>query len=258
MLCVLAIWVFLFAQRSTVLAQTTLNVTNFGAIGDAVQFWVNTTSNSAVVTTTNPIPNSAIGDAIEVFQAGMQTYGVNSYGTNAYGNQDLIATITGISQSTNITISTLVSNTLRWTFATYGHDNRVAISNCIAAVGNSTNATITIPAGTYLFLTGTNVTPDIYASLVLTNGGITFTGAGPARTTLLAQGAWTLKTDFNNTDWPTRGELFEENPPMNNAYPVVFENMTLDGGVPQANSSIHGEYANAVDGMGGTPRTTPF
>jgi hypothetical protein len=44
-----------------------LNVTNYGAIGDAVQFFVNTVSNSVVVTTTNPLPNSAIGDAIELF-----------------------------------------------------------------------------------------------------------------------------------------------------------------------------------------------
>ncbi|MGD0253245.1 MAG: hypothetical protein ABSC01_11170, partial [Verrucomicrobiota bacterium] len=40
-------------------AQITLNVTNFGARGDAVQFFVNTTSNSVVITTTSQIPNSA-------------------------------------------------------------------------------------------------------------------------------------------------------------------------------------------------------
>jgi hypothetical protein len=34
-------------------AQNSLNVTNYGAIGDAVQFYVNTTSNSVLVTTTN-------------------------------------------------------------------------------------------------------------------------------------------------------------------------------------------------------------
>ena len=50
-------------------AQNTLNVTNYGAIGDAVKFYVNTISNAVVFTTTNQLPNSAIGEAIEVFYA---------------------------------------------------------------------------------------------------------------------------------------------------------------------------------------------
>ena len=123
-LSLVAGWLTIMAVSSE--AQTALNVTNFGARGDAVQFFANTTSNSVVVTTTTQIPSSAIGDAIEVFGVGVQTYGASSYGTNGYGNQDLVATITNVVNGTNIYISLpSPSHTLTNTFATYGHDNTV-------------------------------------------------------------------------------------------------------------------------------------
>jgi len=221
----------------------TLNVSSFGATGDAVQFYVNTVSNSTLVTTTNIVPNSAIGDGIEVFQAGVQTYGVNSYGTNAYGNQDLVAYITNIVNGTNLYLNIVASNTLDGAFATYGHDNSTNFQNALNAAG--TNSIVSIPAGTYLFLTHATNNIHGYYSVLLNKGGITITGAGTNATRLIAQGAWQMQQNF-----PTRGILFEENPPINDNAPITIENMTLDGGVQQGNTQFHNYPANFVDGQG--------
>ncbi len=227
-----------------------LNVTNYGAVGDAVQFYVNTTSNSAIVTTTNHLSSAAIGDSIEVFQVGPRTYGINSYNTNAYGNQDLVATITNIVNGTNIYMSRPAQATLTNAFATYGHNNQTNFQAAIAAASAVTNAVINIPAGVYLLLASSNSAYG-YAGLILSAGGITFNGAGTNATTLLGEGAWTLQQYPGSTNaFPTRGFLIEENPPIKNNYPVVFENMTLDGGVQQGNTSTHGIQANPVDGLG--------
>src|ERR1039458_1779411 len=81
-------------------AQTNfLNVTDFGAQGDAAQFLVNTVSNSSVVTvqSTNQLSNGDVGKLILLFGAGPATTPTN--------NQDLIATITQVSDGTNITMS---------------------------------------------------------------------------------------------------------------------------------------------------------
>jgi hypothetical protein len=57
----------LFGSTDTTRA---LSVTDYGAVGDAVQFYVNTVSNSAVVTTTNQLSSADIGKSIEVFGVG--------------------------------------------------------------------------------------------------------------------------------------------------------------------------------------------
>jgi hypothetical protein len=217
-------------------AQTTLNVTDFGARGDAVQFSVNTTSNSVVVTTTNQLSSADIGKAIEVFGAGTATTPPNC--------QDMVATITNVVSGTNIYVSQLVQRTLTNTFATYGHNNRTNFANAIAAA-SGTNTIINIPAGKYLFLS--TYVSNLWASveIVLYGGGIHFVGAGTNSTTLLSQGAWTLQ---NGAAW--RGFLITIVNPVTNDYPVSFGNMTLDGGVQQGNTGNHNFPASIVDGAG--------
>src|SRR5690242_12936018 len=83
-------------------AQITFNVKDFGAKGDAVQFYVNTVSNSVVVTTTNQFSAADIGKFIEIFRVGKLTYGVNSYGVTTNDNQDLIAVVTNVVAATNL------------------------------------------------------------------------------------------------------------------------------------------------------------
>lgn len=227
--------IMVFSQES-ISAQTMLNVTNFGARGDAVQFWVNTTSNSVVVTTTNLLSSADIGKAIEVFNAGVPTSPTNC--------QDMVATITNVVNGTNIYISQPAQATLTNTFATYGHNNQTNFQAAIAACGGSTNATINIPAGKYLFLTSAHSGVSVYSGIVLTGGGIHFVGEG-INTILLSQGAWTLQ---GGAAW--RGFLFTIHTPIINDFPVSFENLTLDGGVQQGNTSNHGFPASTQDGSG--------
>ena len=230
-------------------AQTTLNVTNFGARGDAVQFFVNTTNNSVLVTTTTRVPISAVGDAIEVFGAGAQTSGRDSYGNNTNGNQDLVATITDVVNSTNIYISRPARVTLTNTFATYGHDNAANFQAAVDAA-SGTRTIINVPAGTYLMLSSHRAFDlSAWYSVMLRRGGISFIGEGTNKTILLGQGAW-FRTNYLGTDYCKRGYVFGIVPPITNDYPVVFQDMTIDGGVQQGNTPIHGTYPNIVDGQG--------
>jgi hypothetical protein len=232
-------------------AQTTLNVANFGARGDAVQFLVNTTSNSVVVTTTNQLSSADIGKAIEVFGVGTQTYGKNSYGVTNYGNQDLIATITNVVNGTNIYLDQTSQLTLTNTFATYGTDNTVAFSNTIAAASSSTNVNVDIPAGVYLLMPTWHTTDGYaYGSIIIHRGGLHFIGQSQTNTILLSRGAWQLVDWAPYGEVPVRGFLIEVVAPITNDYPLSFENLTLDGGVQQGNTLFHGEFANPVDGLG--------
>lgn len=222
----------------------TLNVTNYGAIGDAVQLYVNTSSNSVLVTTTNVLPTSCVGDAIEIFGQGQSTYGTNSYGTVGYGNQDLIANITRVIRGTNVYISIPSQKSTAGAFATFGHENSANIQSAMAAVTNA-NAAIYFPSGNYLVLARSTSPGYGNFGIGLNRGGLAFTGDGPGNTRLISQGAWTLQ---GGSAW--RGFLFEENPPVTNNLPFIIENMTVDGGVQQGNTSLHGYPANPVDGQG--------
>ena len=228
-------WLTIMAVPSQ--AQTSLNVTNFGARGDAVQFFANTMSNSTLVTTTTQVPNSAIGDGIEVFGAGTPTSGGNC--------QDMVATITNVVNGTNIYVNQLCGATLTNTFATYGHDNSTSFQAAINACGADTNDIINVPAGQYLLLAD-NLYGGSYGrnAMIVTNGGIHFVGAGTNVTTLLCQGAWTLSGGV-----ATRGIILVLHPPMINDY-FSIGNLTMDGGVLQGNTTNHNYPASTIDGSG--------
>jgi len=218
-------------------AAASINVTSFGAVGDAVQVYVGTTSNSVVVVTTNSTSAEDIGKTIQLLDCGPVTSAPNC--------QDLIATITNVGAN-SLYIDALPQRSLTETFCAYGTDNRVAFSNAIAAhIGGSTN--ITIPAGKYLFTTANvpNAFGTIYAALALYKGGLNFIGEGTNETVLLSQGAWTLKSGV-----AVRGMLFALGCPITNDYPVSFQDLTLDGGVPNGNTSDHSFPASVTTGDG--------
>ena len=231
-------------------AQTVTNVIDFGAVGDAVQFYVNTVSNSVVVTTTNQLSSADIGKTIEVFKVGVQTIGINSYGVNSTNHLDLIATITNVVNGTNLYLSAVPQATLKNTFATYGTDNTTPIRKAIAASG--TNAIINFPNGVFLCMPTFHNGADGYAmaAICLNRGGLHFVGSG--NTTLLARGAFRPE-DFSIYGWgthPYRGYLFQVVAPVTNDYPITLEKLTLDGGVQQGNLDVHGIYVNETDGLG--------
>src|SRR5438046_6453384 len=98
-------------------AQTSLNVTDYGAVGDAVRFSVNTVSNSSIVQAVGQTFSSAdIGKVIEVFRTGPWTY-YNTHPangqivfTNGSGGifstqQDTICLLTNVVNGTNLYLS---------------------------------------------------------------------------------------------------------------------------------------------------------
>ncbi|HEY1662542.1 MAG TPA: hypothetical protein VGI03_09005 [Verrucomicrobiae bacterium] len=229
---------FLLIFTGLVSAQNTLNITNYGAMGDAVQFFVNTTSNSTLVTTSNALPRSAIGETMEVFGAGTPTTSSN--------NQDLVTSISSISDGTNITLSTACRQTLTPAFATCGHNNSPNFMSAIAAVGSDSHDVINIPAGNFLFI-ATNY-PGAYGdcSILLQRAGISIVGAGAHLTKLLSQGAWQRVRGH-----AVRGFLVELASPMTKPqFPISFSDLTLDGGVQQGNTPWHFFPASVITGAG--------
>jgi hypothetical protein len=244
------------AFSASVQAQTVLNVADYGARGDAVRFYASTTAGLPLVTTARQFSSADIGKTIELFKAGVQTVGINSYGVNSTNNLDLISTITGVDSSgTNVSISSPALATVSNAFATCGTDNTPAIRKAIAAAG--TNAVILFPDnGTYLCMPSVQTpgTAFAIASIVLNRGGLHFLGTNilGVTTTLLSRGAFRPE-DFTAWGWgisPARGYLFEVAAPVTNDYPIVMENLTLDGGVQHGNLDVHGIYVNVVDGLG--------
>jgi len=262
-------------------AQTSLNVTNYGAAGDAVRFSVNTTSNSTLVTVTgtNRFSSTDIGKVIEVFRAGKQTYWSNN---PAYGvfstNQDTICLITNVTQGTNLW-GTISEGWKTNTYCIVGRNNSTNFQNCINAaqslVGTGkTNVTINIPAGTYLCIGSNILNPnfvltDINGSpntptMTITSGGITFLGASSTNTVLMGCGAgmehYLLNGGNPNNTWPygnsgastpTRGSLFTcLGPIANSQYPLVFQNLTFDGGVTNGWQSYSYFILQQGDGSG--------
>jgi hypothetical protein len=83
--------ILVFYSQDRGVAQTVLNVADFGAQGDARPIVVNTFSNSAVATTAPgfEVSGADVGKLIEIFGAG-------PLGTST-NHQDLLATITNVS-----------------------------------------------------------------------------------------------------------------------------------------------------------------
>jgi hypothetical protein len=246
-------------------AQITLNVKDYGAKGDAVQFYVNTVSNSVVVTTTNQFSGADIGKTIEVFRVGKPTYGKNSYGVITNDNQDLIAVITNVVDGTNLYLNVLPHGgtnlvflpqvTMDHVWATCGTDNTLAFSNTIFAASGYTNAVIYIPNGRYLLMPVKRVGSDGYGygAISIHRGGMHFIGESRDGTVLLSRGAW---QNYGNQPAPYRSFLIEIVAPITNDFPLVFDNMTWDGGVQNGYISAGNAigYANPVDGLGWDPK----
>jgi len=249
-----------------------INVTNYGALGDAVQFYVNTTSNLNLVTTTNIISNSVIGDAIEVFNAGPITpFGTNSFNIYTNGYLDLVATVTNVVNGTNLYLSKVCSNTLTHTFATLGHDNESAFNTALTALytNNTGSSILYIPTGNYLILaTNQDVTYNWYG-VHLSQGGFTILGDGTNLTHLIGQGARISEPVAmgsegpgifpSGTNSPQRGFMFDEFTPTNlvgTNTPLIFTGINIDGGIP--NVATEDNFRNNSYGVGGQNQVDGF
>ena len=231
------------------LASATLNVTDFGARGDAVQTLASTTLSSTNVTLQagSMLSTADVGKVIELFGVGAATTATN--------NQDLIATILSVTNGTNLVISVPAGLSANGANCTIGTQNAPAFQQCVDAC-TATNTDILIPPGRYLLIPPLVLNPaftmnnDGVVTIVVTlhKGGIRFLGTDPASTILLGNGAWVLKGAYVQ-----RGILFGCVGPVTNNTPntpLVFENLTMDGGVQVGNQGKIGFPASVTDGSG--------
>ena len=264
---------------TNLLTTPVLNVADFGAKGDAVSFTVSTVSNSTVVSVmgTNTFSSADIGKVIEVFRAG-PWLSYSNWGV-VVTQQDIICTITNVSQGTNLSLSIPCG----WTTNAYcvvGTNNGPAFQSAINAAsvlvanGQTTNVTIGIPVGRYLMVSSSVLNPnyvmgsisDTHPALTVSSGGITFFGLGdlPANTVLMGCGAGMEHRVSSSLAWisggyapyvPMRDTLiFCRGPVVNNQYPLVFQNLTLDGGLTNGAQSYN--YWTPIQGNGAGWDTT--
>jgi len=242
----LTVWAALFGLTVAAFGQTTVSVTDYGARGDAVHTLATTVQNSSVITLSPPTALSAadVGKLILLFGAGAQTTATNY--------QDLITTIAGVADGTNVTMATLAGASATNIDCTYGTQNAGPFQQCLDAC-TGTNTLVTIPPGTYLFMPPWMLDPtrvmtnpyEAWPTVIIRKGGITLLGADPSNTTLLGNGAWLLKGPYVQ-----RGALIMCIGPITNNFPLVFQNLTFDGGVSQGRQSYYGYPARTNDGAG--------
>ena len=230
-------------------ATQTLNVTDYGARGDAIQALAVTSANSRVVTLKSgtTLSSADVGKVIELFGVGAATTGSNY--------QDLIALILSVTNGTNLIISVPAGRGSNAVNCTIGSQNAPAFQACVDACVAS-NTDIIIPSGRYLLVPPPvldsnykmNDASVVTVAVNLHKGGIRFLGADLATTILLGNGAWVLKGAYVQ-----RGILFGcVGPVTNNTLntPLVFENLTMDGGVQAGNQTNVSFPASVTDGSG--------
>jgi hypothetical protein len=228
-------------------AQTSLNVTNFNACGDAVQTFANTISNSvSVVVPSASFTSTDVGKVFELFGVGTPTTGGNY--------QDLVATIAGVVNGTTVILSQSPSVTTNKVYCIYGTQNTTAFQAAIDAAGS--NTVINIPVGNYLLIPppqlGASFGAWYLSSLVLTKGGIHFLGAGQTNTILTGCGAWQLlSNNVTGVVQTYRGFLFvSPGYILTNNSPLIFDRLTMDGGLQHGFYGARSQPASTVDGSG--------
>ena len=237
---------FIFGLACTVLGQSTLTVTDYGVVGDAIRTSAITTASSTAVTLgSEAVAHPPVsGQLILIFCAGAPTAGTNA--------QDLITTVFSVSDLTNVTL-TAAAGAAATNFCIYGTQNAVAFQNCFNACTN-TNTIVSVPAGTYLMVPPSVLDPGatmanadiVYSCITNRGGGITLQGASAANTILLGNGAWNLKGSYVQ-----RGAILDcYGPITNNTCPLVISNLTFDGGVSQGNLTNATYPANTTTGLG--------
>src|ERR1700722_13554964 len=270
LICAFCFFLSVFLTR----AQTSLNITDYGAVGDGVKFSVNTVSNSTVVTVAgaNTFSSADVGKVIEVFGAGPWV-SYSNWGA-VVTQQDIVCLITNVSaDGTSLSLSIPCGWTMN-AVCVVGSDNasqfQAAINDAssIVASGQFTNVTINIPAGTYLLASPQILNPnyimssisDTHPALTVSSGGITFLGDCASNTILLGCGAGMEHLVNADLSWissyyapcvPMRDTLIIfQGPVQNNQLPLVFENLTMDGGVQQGAQPYNYWELLQANGMG--------
>lgn len=208
---------------------------------------VNTVNNSPVVTvqSTNRLGAADVGKIILLSGVGPATTPTN--------NQDLVAQIVSVANGTSVTLSARPSRSMSQVSATYGTHNAVPFQQCVDAC-TGPNTTVMVPAGRYLLVSPALLNPALNTAaqgqwptaVVIQKGGIHFLGSDPVNSVLLGCGAWTL---YQGEVY--RGRIFTCRGPVTNDAPLIFENLTFDGGVTQGKEAYYNSGpARTTDGAG--------
>jgi len=250
-----------FAFLSPSSPAATLNVTDFGGIGDCRDVYASVTTNSPVIVTTNIFNAGDVGKIVQLFGAGyvssLSSAGIfqGNYGGTPTNHQDLVATIVSVANGTNVMLSWACGITASNIRCTYGTQNKTAFDAAIAAAAS--NDVIHIPAGNYLLMPpsalNTNYVQtgqfDSQPTITLPKGGLTILGDGTNATILTGNGAWQQK----GFDSAYRGYMFYlrngNSAPANNG-PCVFNNIQFNGNATRQHGPYTGWPAVPTDGSG--------
>jgi hypothetical protein len=190
---------FLFCCRCL---GATLNVTDFGAVGDCTTIQVDITDGSPQLFAHSGTPFTAgdVGKIVQIVGGDTVASPVTSWGGTPTNHQDRVAIIQSVLGNNLIQLDRVLGNSTNGTYMTYGTNNTLAFSNClsVAVAGD----TIHIGAGNYLLMNQSALDDgftqsgqsDIgFPSMTLNNGGLTFKGDGTNSTILTGNGAWHVK-----------------------------------------------------------------
>ena len=252
---------FVFSAKSQTVF---LNVTNFGARGDTIAFSVNTVSNSAVVSVagTNTFSPADVGKVIEVFHAGAWiTY--RNWGA-VVTQQDIVCLIKNVSDGTNLTLSVpypcgwnMTARCIVGTNSAPAFQAAIDTASKLVRRHKAKNVTIDIPAGTYLLGSQEILNPhyvmtsasDTHPAVTISSGGITLLGDASGNTTLMSCGAGMEHPVGTSLSWISPGYapclpmrdtmILCEGPVANSQLPLVFQNLTFDGGLTNGLQDYH-------------------
>lgn len=241
----------------------TLEVTDYGAKGDAVDIVVSVVLNSATVTAANPsFSVSDIGKVMCIFGAGPKATlsGSGVFGGNYSGtptnNQDLVVTIRTFVDASHVTISSVCGVTTSGLRATFGTQNKDAFDACILAAPNP--CTIHIPTGNYFLVPPSALDTNyvqanqfsVQPTVTINKGGIHFLGDGTNLTILTSSGGWQQK----GFDAAYRGSMFYLGATLTNDGPMIFDGIQFNGNATRNHSTLYtGFPAVPTDGSGWDP-----
>jgi hypothetical protein len=228
-------------------AEEVVQITENGARGDARPIEIASKLHSPQVSVISGggVTDTELGKVIMLYGAGPSTTATN--------HQDYLGKVIGVPDERHLTLSKPLGITATNIHGMLGTDNAPAFQRCVDRAFGS-NTVISVPPGNYLMIPPDLMNPEykmsriteIRAAVVIQKGGITFRGTDPKSTILTACGAWQLMGKS-----ATRGMIFECRGPIRHPeYPLIIENLAMDGGVEQGRQNYRGFPARTTDGDG--------
>jgi hypothetical protein len=234
-------FILLHLLATAALSAETINIVEKGAKGDLLPITARTEEGSETISSeSTKFSKTDLGKVVELIGVGAPTSGGHY--------QDLVARIVEISGEHTVRIKPVPGASLANAVGVYGTDNAPTFSRVLNGCSGSNNL-IHVPVGNYLLVAPAHFNRDIdpaEGAVVIHRGGFQLVGEGMKQTVLTGCGAWQL----GQGNRAYRGFLLVCRGPVSNDFPVVFKDLTLDGGVSPGNTTKHGFPASVIDGSG--------